>query len=322
MEIWLYKRETEVSDFVYFDRTTSPRTALNKAKTVVGICVYIDPKDSSHRLCVSLRDIFRGQWGLFPLSWEEGITLSEDPECDVFEIPNLSKRSKFSTITEEMYRNPNECDEQGFTIFDTEHILHEIGWKENTVNMGKYQAGMELPWGLINTLQIVAFRNKILNDPNIDLEVPHESATKTEIEVLNELIEKVVRDNGNKTDYQQFYFPAASACFAYQPEVKPTETLAECFKTGNWFLPSCGELSRLYWYHSQGYENGIFAEAYKAGVMSQFCAENFTYKDFYPSSTQYLSNQNICAISFENGDTYPARYSKSLLLPIRSVCAF
>jgi hypothetical protein len=40
----------------------------------------------------------------------------------------------------------------------------------------------------------------------------------------------------------QFYYPAASYCYAYEPNV---EGLAKQFKAHNWFLPSDGELIRI-----------------------------------------------------------------------------
>ena len=58
---------------------------------------------------------------------------------------------------------------------------------------------------------------------------------------------------GNK--WSQLYYPAASACHAYEPKVaKSCEVLAARFRKHNWFLPTEGLLGRLFWYLYR-YEN-------------------------------------------------------------------
>ena len=88
----------------------------------------------------------------------------------------------------------------------------------------------------------------------------------------------IVAENGNDSDYRQFYFPAASYCHAYEPQVKTGEILADRFKKGMWALPSFGELARIYWYQSKGYEgadHAIFTNAQKANLFTKFTSGYF-----------------------------------------------
>jgi hypothetical protein len=48
--------------------------------------------------------------------------------------------------------------------------------------------------------------------------------------------------------WSQMYFPAASACYAYEPKIKDNETLCDKFKIHNWALPSLGLAIRIAWY--------------------------------------------------------------------------
>lgn len=52
--------------------------------------------------------------------------------------------------------------------------------------------------------------------------------------------------------WMQLYYPAHSACYAYEPKnLKSSEILNEKFKKHNWFLPSLGVLARLKWWDNQ-----------------------------------------------------------------------
>ena len=85
-----------------------------------------------------------------------------------------------------------------------------------------------------------------------------------------------------RDDYQEIYYPAASKCYAYDPTIfsslKEGEELNEKFSIHNWFLPSIGDLARLYWYHRQGYdtntENAIFAKPMSESGFKQFSSSN------------------------------------------------
>ena len=170
----------------------------------------------------------------------------------------------------------------------------------------------------MKTIQIIEHRDKILEDSGINLPVPAATDKATELEVLQELMAKVVADNDGMTKFRQFYYPAASLCHAYEPTVRPGEVLADKFKAGNWFLPCEGLLSRMYWYHRQGYEenvpNAIFARARIANLFTPFA------NTWYWSVTEY-SQYDAWGVNFNDGNTnsYGSKYSSSR---VRAVVAF
>lgn len=55
--------------------------------------------------------------------------------------------------------------------------------------------------------------------------------------------------NGALNKYYQFAYPAAYACHLYQPTVNRGE-VDEQLKQGRWYLPSAGELIRLYHHYN------------------------------------------------------------------------
>ena len=140
--------------------------------------------------------------------------------------------------------------------------------------------------------------------------------TQSEIENLRECIETIIANMG-ETKYQQYYYPAASYCYAYEPtNLLDGEELADRFKAHNWYLPSSGELARLYWYYNRGVddEKNIFRTALASGKMT-----NFTSSGRWSSSeigTHYAWN-----VYFGNGyfDGYSSKYYSYV---VRAVSAF
>ena len=163
---------------------------------------------------------------------------------------------------------------------------------------------------------------KIISQERIYVYVPKATDNKSEATVLKELLIKISTDRGDK--YRQYYYPAASKCYAYQPSVKDDEVLLDKFKAHHWWLPSEGELARMYYYHSHGYDTtkedakAIFANANNLGILSQFSAS------WIWSSTE-LSATDVWSIEFSNGFIYDGgfgAYSKFTKYPIRPICSF
>ena len=106
--------------------------------------------------------------------------------------------------------------------------------------------------------------------------IPEATDLYTEQAMLTQYINNIIANNENLSKYQQFYYPAVSKCYAYQPTVKAGEELADKFKYHNWYLPSVGELMRMYWHARQGvnYDDdkigAIFQKAIDAGILNDF----------------------------------------------------
>lgn len=321
--IGFYKRSCHLGDYVFADGTFSD--LLDSGKTPVGICFYINPADKTQRLCVALSNLPSYQWGLYPASDNNGfnnIELEDTPGYSVFDIPTMTNKTTrgltTNYITPETYRDETSAgDPDGFKILGTGTAVGEIGFEAIKTKLGQFEEGANLPYGLINTLRIIAHRNTILADSAVNLQQPQQIGTTSPYQHLLQLMADVVTDNGGLAKYRQFYYPAASLCNAYEPGVKAGEELADCFKAGRWFLPSEGELGRIYWYHRQGYEVGaedaIFAQAVNDGRMTAMS------NSWYWSSTE-CSQGDAWVVGFSDGGTYT--YGKCNAGAGRAVAAF
>jgi hypothetical protein len=158
-----------------------------------------------------------------------------------------------------------------------------------------------------------------LSDSNINLPIPAATDTTDEASILESYISQVVADNDGKSKYQQFYYPAISRCYAYQPTVKEGEVLADKFKAHCWYAPSSGELARLYWHSYKGdsYDDdkikNIFATAINEGVFSKMPASGHWSSSEGSSSVAWVVN-------FSNG--YFSNGSKYGSVVVRAVAAF
>lgn len=200
----------------------------------------------------------------------------------------------------------------------------------------EYQSGDIVNSGYAKTLKIIAHRNAILNngvvlEPAIPdegiveqrlgpLDIPHASSGQTELESLASLMgilrthmQDVYGEDVNYAKWTQLYFPAASAAYAYQPQLSGSATLADKFKSHNWFLPTAGLLARCYWYNSQTDGNNIFRKAVDDGVFTAFTSS------YYWCSTEYYSN-HAWFVYFDSGDI--GNLSKYGSLYVRAVAAF
>jgi hypothetical protein len=70
----------------------------------------------------------------------------------------------------------------------------------------------------------------------------------TTLAQLNTYIQELYTRLGNSTSakYAQFAFPAAYACHVYEPSIRTGAELAAEYQRGKWYLPSMGELVRLF----------------------------------------------------------------------------
>lgn len=321
--VGIYDRPAEVGDYVYADGSYSDDLDLDK--TVIGICFYINPDDPTDRRMVALKDaVAPTAWGLYndATNGLAGITLSDDPSYSVYDLVTITNITSggmaTSYVTDENYRDEtNTGDSQGFKIFADTVAAGDIRLVTLTEELGPYAVGDKIPSGMVKTLKIINHRNHILNDSGINLPIPGANSTQTEKENLDTLIAAVIAANDNAAKYRQYYYPAASYCYAYQPTVtRQGEILSDKFKAHKWYLPSAGELARMYWYHSKGYTVGtphaIFAKAKAAGLLSDWGS-------WYWASSEYLSDYAWLML-FSNGNL--RGYNKYVTYYVRAVAAF
>lgn len=319
--VGFYRRLPKLGDYVFADGTTSDVPDLSK--TVVGICFYIDPENPDvpgRRLCVKGRIIGSYAWGLAKLDNNSGfpsIELESRPGYSVFDIPGLDNVSSSglngNKVNESTYLDNATVD--GFRRIGASYAAGQIGFRQISEPLGPCPAYSYIPYGLYNTLKIIAHRDIVLS--GVGLEIPVASPGLSMAGHLSELMSKVALDNGNQPRYRQFYYPAASVCNAYEPTVKEGEALADCFRQGKWFLPSAGEVARICWYQSRGYdkeekEDAIFAGAYNEGFYSPIEADTWT-------STE-IDFGSAFRVNFASRDVYT--YGKHFSFVVRPVAAF
>ena len=320
-DVYLYKKTLQLGDIVFADGTYSD--VLEPNKTAIGVCFYIS---DNLRLMCSLDNLVEQTWGLKDIP---NITLADSSES-VYDTPmtNISSsgisgdriNETFYVDTDGKFKDINSDTSVGQlgSIKLTEDVYNKYS---SYLSVLGYSSNDYIPYGLLNTIIIIVHRDVILRDSNVKLEVPKATNSKSEAIVLKELLAQISTYRGNK--YKQFYYPAASECYAYQPTVKDGEVLLDKFKAHHWWLPSEGELARMYYYHSHGYDTtkedakSIFAQASNLGVLKKF----YTY--WYWSSTEF-STSNSWSIAFNTGVLgYGGYYGETAgILNVRSVCAF
>ena len=345
-DLYLYDRPAALGDYVFSDGSYSDM--LNPLKSPIGICFYIGETDRADgvpdRRMVALADI-KGYnastsipWGLYSGDNTNGITnITFDGITNVYDISTITnfgstglaatqEENLNSTwyIRDDNYRDPDTGDKYGFVTGLGENTgAGDIGLRDLTSSMFEVAGagineGEKAPTGLHHTLGIIAHRNQVLDAAGLSIPAAQFKdgvRTKSEMENLYELISKIIENNGNAAKYQQYYWPAASYCYAYEPTVADGEELAPKFKAHNWYLPAIGELVRQYWYYRQGLASdlNIFANAINNAVMANYTASNRW-------SGSERNQSNAWHVGFSNGNF--SGLSKYDSLVVRAVCAF
>lgn len=191
-----------------------------------------------------------------------------------------------------------------------------------------YQAGDIVNGGYANTLKIIYQRNRILGAgiPQLGIQslaIPQATGNTTELgDLFNgmTLIRDIVKDiqgsDTNTAKWSQIFFPAASACYAYEPNVRSGEVLSPKLKRHNWFLPGTGTLARMnYWQHQgDSSDDNVFKRALADGRFTKFSTS------YYWSSVEYITS-GAAISSFSNG-TLIGSYGRYNSNYVRAVAAF
>lgn len=324
IEVYFYERVCKIGDFVFADGTTGDTIKDNK--TWIGVCFYIDPENPKCRLMVSNRDLTIDCWGLYNSNSTDGlanIELADSSEVvyDIVDIPNIPNIPNVNNYIPDINNVIDLSQPDGYAKFTD--VRSTIGF--TTLNstqynriknyLDNYKENDSIPTGLLYTLFIIRHRDIILSDSNINLDIPIKNADTTEMDSLKELINKVVVDNANKK-YKQYYYPAASYCYHYEPTISKNEKLLEKFKAHNWFLPTVGDLYRLLFYNNQ--TSGKYNAFAKARLFSSIfsnigncwsCQEYSELVAWINEPTRIVNNNNNTN-------------RKSNTFVIRPVCAF
>lgn len=284
-EVYFYAYQAQLGDYVFSDGTYGSDLSFSDA-TPIAVIFYVEPKERKWAIAVALSDDgSRRVWGLYDSTdannGMNGIKLKNNANYNVYNLPLLQEYNSGLAVSDSSMRDESNTANDGFKEYTQLNTISDIGFEEITTSMyninvghtilGEYfdkvglKEGDMIARGQLNTLKIIAHRDYILQDPNVNLSIPKATADKTLAQSLSECI-KYVQSLHKEQKYQQFYYPAASYCNAYVPTLgSNTQTLAEPFTEGHWFLMSSGEMARCSWYAMKGYNvgvaNNIFAQA-------------------------------------------------------------
>lgn len=284
-EIYFYPYQAQLGDYIFADGTYGSDMSFSDT-TPIGVIFYIEPKERRWAIAVALKDYKSSVWGLYnstdASNGMNGITLGSNPNYNVYNLPLLKDYTYKVDVSDSTMRDESNTANDGFKEYTTLNTISDIGFEKITQSMyninvghtilGEYfdRVGLKVDdmvaRGQLNTLKIIAHRDYILQDSNVHLTVPKATPEKTLAQSLEECIKSVQTAPGHTQKYQQYYYPAASYCNAYVPTLdNNTQTLAEQFSEGHWFLMSSGEMARCSWYAMKGYDdastpNAIFAK--------------------------------------------------------------
>lgn len=310
-EIYFYPYQAQLGDYVFSDGTYGSNLSFSDA-TPIAVIFYIEPKERKWAIAVALKDYGQRVWGLYNSTNADygmnGIKLGSNSNYNVYNLLLLQEYTTQLNVTDVNMRDESNTPNDGFKEYSALNTISDIGFEEITQSMyninvghtilGEYfdrvglKVGDMVARGQLNTLKIIAHRDYILQDTNVNLPVPKATSGKTLAQSLSECIKSVQDEHGNAQKYQQYYYPAASYCNAYVPTLdNDTETLAEPFTEGHWFLMSSGEMARCSWYAMKGYNvgvaNNIFAQAKADFRFSEFLSTG------YWLSSEYSEDRSI-----------------------------
>lgn len=328
-----YQRSCKLGDYVFNDGTYHHEKV--KGKTPIGVCFYIDPKNPENRLMVALNNAANGThaWGLCHSSTTyPSYTGMNGFEDDYYNLPivditnpgnGVHNTSSGDNLADDVYRNGIEENDY-FTEFGVDTIygdlrLIKVKNEDNIVDKDKYPVNTYIPVGLFKTLLTIGHRNRLLNEQS--MEIPQSDLYSNEKDVLTDLLSAY--GNGSNTDDLRYllYYPAASYCYCYEPTAS---NLDDKFKKHNWWLPSSGELVRIFYYlHKTEGDIAIFNKSIEDKVFSRdyFSSDG---NDKIWTSTEMNSDMTAC-VKYGEGRIYSTNYSyvaKSQKYYVRAICRF
>ena len=197
-----------------------------------------------------------------------------------------------------------------------------------------YHFGDIVNSGYAKTLKIIQRRTEIItysenntiNGVNIPLRYQSSNDEfKTLADSMSEIKTWAKSDTGfgdaNYKKWEQIYFPAASACYAYEPKIDKGEVLSNKFLKHNWFLPTFGLLVRL-WAYCYQYKDNISADRENSPFLKVFTKKIATKPEKRKKwSTSMINKQESYGLDFRNG--YGGLVNACLLEnDVRPICAF
>lgn len=320
-KVYFYERHAKPGDIVYHDGSFSDE--VDKSKTAIGVCFYVDPDNIQNRLMVALQNISANQTNIGSFKWGIGSgsrygnnQYIGSPQLDTPEDYGFTTMNQIINITaisditnhggdvnvpvmlnDDVYRNGSASNDY-FTLFDFNSCLGNIGFNTASTDIEIDHTNVIVkdetyPIGYINTMGMIQRRNTMVAYFN-DLQIPVTSGKESEYYKLFAKIADVeanVSINNWIGHADTYMYPAASLCYAYEPGGEGTITgLNDKFKKRKWFIPTAGDVARIAYYMRQYEMNDSDkpnANAFKLAIESGLLKTNGFYKEEVLTSTEY-----------------------------------
>lgn len=331
--IGFYTHIPKVGDFAYADGTfdsdwDSSRECIgivfmrlpvygSDGKTVTAYDVRVCGKEDLYMQSTSKQLAWSThRWGLYPdnnngFGSSESAIKAATGLSSVFDLPTL----------------PDYGSRWNGTLASDEDTIKDTNFLDSSTDDG-YK--VIKPGGALSDYDGKGETQKIVEHSQLIITQYLDRPLPKTLQELADAMESLRTENASATNpwrYEEFYYPAAYGCHLYEPSVKGV--LTDKYKAGNWYMPACGELGRLYNFKRLGLaitnanENPlseavtpIFANANKRAGGTVFSFVN----NWYRSTSEINANGSWC-VFFNDGDVY-GNYSKSYAYYVRPCTAF
>lgn len=239
--VYLYERSAKVGDLVYHDGSISSLAALDRNKTVIGVCFYVEELSAEDkasgkkplRLMCALEEfnnisdtdlnnttIYYTTWGIGSTSQ---IELLDNSLLDIINISQLKNYGENNALPSNVTRwdqlreGDSWLQDPGYALPNgtNNYAFGELGYKTLTENdlsifenlsngeKDEYSVNDKIPFGKFNTLAIINTRNQVLDNPafNDFVDKPYVYSKDGEEKTLEYEILKTMFDNILDTQY-------------------------------------------------------------------------------------------------------------------------
>lgn len=255
VEVYFYERHARPGDIVYHDGTFTDE--IDKTKTAVGVCFYVDPTDKKRRLMVALENISESSTGAEPNKYSWGIgdgqaytggiyqgspVLSNPEQYGISSMSEIRDLKHISNITEhggdvtnqqmlndEVYRSISAKNNDYFFPFQPGTRMGYLGWGQASYDIelfdkdaGAYKKVIKkdeyYPRGYIATMAMIEKRDWAVTNFN-GLNITGTSSDFSELyNLYNDLrAAENAQIEGWSRNSNTYLFPAASLAYAYEP---------------------------------------------------------------------------------------------------------
>ena len=240
--IYFREKVAEIGDYVYYDGTLSTPAEYNPAKTVIGVCYYVNGSDR-RMMSVSLATPDRVVWGMSKNSF----TLDAKYDPNILQITptslglgGLNSSGSYTDLA--VAKIENGTLSKNLTV-EAYTQAGQIG------GLKQFPMNTVVPCGQFNTLHIIDHRNEnVIKQGLGSSTIPGRTSggvySLDEYTDLTNIISSSVSQN--KPHIEASLYPAASYCYCFEPVVAEGEVLDSRFAKYNWYLPSQSELMYMW----------------------------------------------------------------------------